>query len=208
NLYFCTLSRTTPANNQHTANLAIQSAPPANYYHQQPATDHGTHPNHQSLQQHYSGAPPADQSARGHNNGAPWPDVYVSHNNYGAPPANESASDPNYGAPATDHGTHPNHQSLQQHYSGAPPADHQRVRFGSQLWRTSGSSVRPGSQLWRSSSKPICPSASHQQLSALAQRVCRASQPQYPRHFLCPSPARSPPGLSSNFQTANNHTGC
>ncbi|KAI7961903.1 hypothetical protein MJO28_002392 [Puccinia striiformis f. sp. tritici] len=112
-----------PANNQHTANLAIQSAPPANYYHQQPATDHGTHPNHQSLQQHYSGAPPADQLARGHNNGAPWPNVYVSHNNYGAPPANESASDPNYGAPATDHGTHPNHQSLQQHYSGAPPAD-------------------------------------------------------------------------------------
>ncbi|KAI9629925.1 hypothetical protein KEM48_012456 [Puccinia striiformis f. sp. tritici PST-130] len=112
-----------PANNQHTANLAIQSAPPANYYHQQPATDHGTHPNHQSLQQHYSGAPPADQSARGHNNGAPWPNVYVSHNNYGTPPANESALDPNYGAPATDHGTHPNHQSLQQHYSGAPPAD-------------------------------------------------------------------------------------
>ncbi|POW00675.1 hypothetical protein PSHT_12896 [Puccinia striiformis] len=112
-----------PANNQHPANLAIQSAPPANYYHQQPATDHGTHPNHQSLQQHYSGAPPADQSARGHNNGAPWPNVYVSHNNYGAAPANGSASDPNYGAPATDHGTHPNHQSLQQHYSGAPPAD-------------------------------------------------------------------------------------
>ncbi|KAI9621164.1 hypothetical protein H4Q26_013362 [Puccinia striiformis f. sp. tritici PST-130] len=105
-----------PANNQHTANLAIQSAPPANYYHQQPATDHGTHPNHQSLQQHYSGAPPADQLARGHNNGAPWPNVYVSHNNYGAPPANESASDPNYGAP-------PAHQSAQGHNYGAPQAN-------------------------------------------------------------------------------------